>query len=107
MKKKYQKIYEARKLLELPERATMDEIKAGYRTLIKKWHPDKCNAPNEECAEMSERIINAYRIILDYCKHYKYSFTKEEVKNYLSDEEWWFERFGDDPLWGKKGGGEK
>jgi hypothetical protein len=27
--KKYQKIYESRKLLELPERATMDEIKTG------------------------------------------------------------------------------
>jgi len=37
--RKYQKIYEARKLLELPERATMDEIKTGYRNLIKKWHP--------------------------------------------------------------------
>ena len=44
--KKHQKIYETRKLLELPERAT-------------------------------------------------------EVKNYLSDEEWWFERFGEDPLWRK------
>jgi len=101
--KKHQKIYEARKLLELPERATMDEIKAGYRTLIKKWHPDKCNAPNKKCVEMSDSIINAYKIILDYCNHYKYSFSKEEVKNYLSDEEWWFERFGNDPLWGKKG----
>ena len=100
--KKYQKIYEARKLLELPERATMDEIKTGYRSLIKKWHPDKRNAPDEECAEMTDRIINAYRTILDYCESYKYSFSEKEVKNYLSDEEWWFERFGEDPLWGKR-----
>jgi DnaJ-class molecular chaperone len=99
--KKYQKIYEARKLLELPERATMDEIKTSYRSLIKKWHPDKRNAPDEECAEMTDRIINAYRTILDYCESYKYSFSEKEVKNYLSDEEWWFERFGEDPLWGK------
>ncbi len=91
-------------MLELPERATMDEIKAGYRSLIKKWHPDKRNAPNKECTEMTDRIINAYRTIFDYCESYKYSFSEKEVKNYLSDEEWWFERFGDDPLWGKKAG---
>jgi DnaJ-class molecular chaperone len=99
--KKYQKIYEARKLLELPERATMNEIKSNYRNLIKKWHPDKCGASKEKCAEMTGKIIRAYKIILDYCRYYKYSFSEEEVKNYLSDEEWWFERFGEDPLWGK------
>jgi len=87
-------------LLELPERATMEEIKSSYRDLIRKWHPDKCKEAKDTCAEMTSRIIAAYNIIYDYCKHYKFSFSKEEIRNYLSDEEWWYERFGYGPLWG-------
>jgi len=37
---KYQEITEARALLELPERATIEEIKSNYRRLMRKWHPD-------------------------------------------------------------------
>ena len=97
---KYQEITEARKLLELPERATMEEIKSNYKRLLSKWHPDKCRENNEQCNEVTKKIIAAYNIIITYCNQYKFSFTKEEVKNYLSEEEWWFERFGNDPLWG-------
>lgn len=100
MMKKYQEITKARKLLELPERASMDEIKSNYKNLLNKWHPDKCSENSEKCDEMTKRIIAAYNIIITYCNQYKFSFTKEEVKNYLSEEEWWFERFGNDPLWG-------
>jgi len=97
--KKYQKIKQARIILELPESATMEEIKFSYRTLIRKWHPDKCDSSREKCKEMTVKIISAYRIINEYCKKYKFSFAKEEVNNYLSAEEWWFERFGKTPLW--------
>lgn len=99
-KSMFQKINAARTLLELPERATMEDIKTNYRVLIQKWHPDRCNADQETCKEMTAKIIAAYRIINDYCKNYKYSFAKDEVGNYLPAEEWWFERFGQNPLWG-------
>ena len=101
---RYQEITEARKLLELPETATMEEIKAQFRELMNRWHPDKCNEDTERCKEMSRKIIAAYEIIVEYCKHYNYSFTKKEMAKYLSGQEWWMERFGDDPLWssGKK-----
>ena len=99
--KTYEKINAARKMLDLPERATMEEIKSSYRTLIQRWHPDKCKANREKCKEMTTQIIAAYRIINDYCKNYKFSFSKEEVNKYLSAEEWWFERFGKNPLWGE------
>ena len=98
----YRKINEARMLLDLPERATMEEIKSSYRDLIQKWHPDKCRESKEKCTEMTTRIIAAYRTIHEYCKHYRFSFAKKEVKNYLSDEEWWLDRFGSTPLWGEK-----
>jgi hypothetical protein len=49
---------------------------------------------------MTRRIISAYETLLDYCRHYRYDFSEEVVKRHQSPEEWWFERFGDDPLWG-------
>ena len=97
--KKYQEITEARKMLQLSERATMKEIKSNYRSLLAKWHPDKCRENKKQCNEMTQKIIAAYKIIINYCNQYKYSFSQEEIRNYLSEDEWWFERFGDDPLW--------
>ncbi len=97
---KYDKITEARKLLKLPEHASMQEIKAQYRELLSKWHPDKCSEDSDQCIEMTRKLIAAFEIIAEYCNHYRYSFTQEEVAKYLSGQEWWMNRFGDDPLWG-------
>ena len=101
---KYQKITEARNLLELPESATMEEIKAKYRELLNRWHPDKCDQDNEHCIEMTKNLIAAYEVIIAYCSNYKYSFAREEVAKYLLGQDWWMERIGDDPIWspGKK-----
>lgn len=98
---KYNDIVEARELLNLPERASMEEIKSNYRKLLMQWHPDKCPGNHEKCTDMTKKLTCAYKTILLYCNQYKYSFTKEEVELYLSAEEWWFDRFGHDPLWGK------
>ena len=97
----YEEITEARKTLNLPEQASMEEIKSSYRRLLTKWHPDTCSENKEICSEMTRKIVNSYRTLLAYCSQYKYSFSKEEVSKYLSAEEWWLNRFGDDPLWGK------
>lgn len=97
---RYQEITEARRLLELPESASMEEIKANYRELLNKWHPDKCSEDSEKCIEMTKKLIAAYEIIITYCNHYRFSFAKEEVTKYLSGQDWWMKRFGGDPLWG-------
>jgi len=97
---KYQDIIEAKELLNLPERVSMEEIKSNYRQLIMQWHPDKCNDNDDKCNEMTKKLTAAYKIVILYCNQYKYSFAKEEIKRYLSAEYWWFERFGNDPLWG-------
>lgn len=97
---KHQDILAARELLNLPERASMEEIKSSYRGLIQRWHPDTCQGDTNECHEMSSKIIQAYKTIMAYCDQYKYSFAEEEVRRYMSDEQWWAERFGDDPIWG-------
>jgi len=96
----YREIDEARKLIELPERATMQEIKANYRRLMRKWHPDRCGDNSYQCVEMTKKLIAAHEILIAYCKHYRFSFTEEEVAHYSSGEDWWIRRFGDDPLWG-------
>ncbi len=100
---KYNKIFNARRILNLPERATGASIKLNYRALLDRWHPDKCKEDKEKCAEMTRKIISAYQTIMDYCENYQYSFGEEAVKRQLSPEEFWVERFGDDPLWGSGG----
>ncbi|MHB1326254.1 MAG: J domain-containing protein [Thermoleophilia bacterium] len=97
----FQEISAARKILELPERATMPEIKANYKKLLNRWHPDKCSDDIELCNEMTGKITAAYKTIVDYCNRYSYSFSAEEVANYLSEDELWMEQFGNEPLWGK------
>jgi len=96
---KYQKITEARQLLNLPESATMEQIKSHYRAMLSKWHPDKSLENQEQCTEMTQKIIASYQMILAYCNQYQYSFSEEVVNKHLTPEEWWFERFGNDPLW--------
>ena len=70
------------------------------RRLIRKWHPDRCREDAELCREMTERLIAAYETLVSYCRDYRFSFAEEEVAKYLSGEDWWLRRFGDDPLWG-------
>jgi DnaJ-class molecular chaperone len=104
MTSKHQRITEARKTLGLSERATLEEIKTSYRQLLRRWHPDTSNEPKAKCEEMTAKIVGAYETIMDYCNHYAFSFSKEDVQQHLSQDEWWFERFGSDPLWGKGSG---
>jgi len=99
-KDRYKEITKARKVLHLPEKANMKEIKERYKDLVRKWHPDKGGESVEQCNEMTKEINTAYHVVLSYCSEYKFSFTKEEVMKYLSTEEQWMERFGNDPIWG-------
>lgn len=100
----YRELAEAKELLELPDRASMEEIRSSYKRLLKRWHPDTCTENREGCADMTRRIVAAYRIIAAYCATYEYSFEEDELRRHLSTEEWWMDRFGQDPLWG---GGKK
>jgi curved DNA-binding protein CbpA len=99
--KKYDEITEARKTLELSERASLDDIKENYRILLNKWHPDKCTEDHDHCSEMTKKIIAAYKSIRAYCYQYKFSFAEKEIEHSESAEDWWLKRFGNDPLWGK------
>ena len=93
----YQRIEEARRILDLPERASMATIKESYRALLRRWHPDTCSGDRDQCLEMTRRITSAYTIIAAYCNDYEFSFARDEVSRYCSAEEWWANRFSDIP----------
>ena len=98
----YAELAEAKKILQLPDRASMQEIRLSYKSLLKRWHPDTCATDTDKCTEMTTRIVTAYKTVRLYCDSYQYSFADQDLKLYRSKEEWWMDKFGEDPLWGKK-----
>lgn len=97
------KVVAAGKLLGLEDRATLQDIKQAYRRLSKKYHPDSTrgvkNTGSGEALEMHE-ITAAYQTLLDYCNNYRYPLVPDNNEP-PDGEDWWMDRFGQDPLWGK------
>ncbi len=93
----YKKLRSAVRTFGLGERATLVAIKARYRELAKHHHPDGGIA---EDPEEIYRVIEAYRVIMEYVEDYRFSFAERE---YLEQdpEERLRRRFGDDPFWDK------
>ncbi|MDF1881040.1 J domain-containing protein [Sulfurimonas sp. MAG313] len=89
-------LLKAKTLLGLYDKATLFDIKQKYRNLMHKWHPDK-NPDNLETAQqMSIKINEAYKTVLEYTKNYEYTFKEEDIKDkYASPHDWWESRFGD------------
>lgn len=93
-------IIAAAELLNLGESATLAEIKKAYRAKAKLHHPDTAGS-EEERIEM-HRLTEAYEVLLNYCQNFRFPLTPDE-ESLLDDHDWWMDRFGDDPLWGKGG----
>jgi len=58
-------------VLELSRGATADEIKANYRRLAMKWHPDR-NSGSREAEERFKLISEAYAVLSDESKRRDY-----------------------------------
>ncbi|KPJ98321.1 MAG: hypothetical protein AMJ60_08680 [Desulfobacterales bacterium SG8_35] len=100
-RKEWDQIKAAAALLGLREKATLAEIKKAYRRLSKKHHPDVQKKTREKTAQVAmHEITEAYNIILEYCARYQFPLQPGENEP-LEGEDWWFERFGQDHLWGK------
>ncbi len=102
-KRSFEKIDWARKILDLPEQASIKLIKENYKWLAKQWHPDKCRKNVEECKKRMQEINEAFAAIAAYCENYKISFEREalEKQDMFEDyDKWWFQQFGNDPIWG-------
>ncbi len=99
--KGWQKIIAARDLLQLGEAASLEEIKAAYRRLSKRYHPDRIRAGGEPAAPDMAEVNAAYEVLLKYCAGYRFPLVCNEDSQPLDDEDWWLSRFGEDPLWGR------
>jgi len=99
-------IDQARRLLGLGERASMAEIKIAYRHMCKQWHPDVLTDKTTATRRMKD-INAAYRLLVEYCESYRFSFSPEEVESF-DPEKWWSKRFGDNiySSSGEEGSGE-
>jgi hypothetical protein len=86
-------IDQARRLLGLGERASMAEIKIAYRQMCKQWHPDVVTDKTTGTRKMKD-VNAAYRLLLEYCESYRFSFSPEEIESF-DPEKWWSQRFGD------------
>ena len=89
----FAEIDRARRLLGLEQRANMEEIRAAYRRLSKRYHPDARDSDPDDSSAFRE-IHAAYRLLLSYCQQYRFSFIPEDVQSF-DPEEWWFRRFGE------------
>ena len=75
----FDEIDEARRLLGLGEIATLKEIKSAYRRLAHRHHPDKHGSATEENDVMMKKLNRAYKLLMDYCTDYKYSFREKDI----------------------------
>lgn len=85
-------------VMKLGERATLKEIKARHRQLVKLHHPDTGATSDPE---MIRKVNSAYKVLLEYVSEYRFSFAEDEFYE-QNPEERVFMQFADDLLWGKK-----
>lgn len=61
------RVNEYKKLFEVEGNLDLKVLKTKYRSLVKKWHPDKFQAGDDkaiEAEEMSTKIIDAYHFLV-------------------------------------------
>jgi curved DNA-binding protein CbpA len=94
-KSKWAEIEAARKILKLPKKTTRKEIIENYKKLAKEYHPDRGGSE-----ELIKKLNYAYEILMEYCDNYLIDLEAKEID--LDPKDWWLNRFGEDPIWGKK-----
>lgn len=103
-RKEWQAIEQAGRTLRLGDKATMGDIKKAYHRLSNENHPDLAahDTDRKKREEKMYAIIKSYDILMSYCSGYQFPLKADEnEKNIYDAEDWWLDRFGQDPLWGK------
>lgn len=91
----YEILKEALAVFGLSERATLRQIKARHRELVKAHHPDRTAAKD---SEIMVRINTAHKILMTYCENYRFSFSEQEFLE-QHPEERIRRQFSWDPVW--------
>ncbi len=90
----FEELMKAKTLLGLRDKTTLKEIKHNYKTLMRKWHPDKHPDNIKQATQMSASINHAYETIMNYIESYEYDFDEVTIKKKTqTPQEWWEERF--------------
>ncbi len=98
---KYEEVKQALQTLGLKGDVTFKFIKKRFRELSKKYHPDLCEEPSEQCAEKIQELKEAYEILEEYCTNFKFKFTPEEFYSQNPEELVKDHFYGSGP-WGRK-----
>ena len=84
----FKDINEAQTILGLGKTATLKEIKRAYRRLAHHYHPDKHDSASCVDEEMMKKLNWAYKVLMDYCNEYRYSFDEQDVARTYPHEEY-------------------
>ena len=74
----FEEIVKARNLLGLGEYATLKQVKKAYRKKAFQYHPDR-EGKGVQGEEMMKELNWAYKLLMDYCTNYNYSFKEQDV----------------------------
>jgi hypothetical protein len=86
---------EARRVLELPEMVSFQEVQNAYHEQSRRWHPDRHDEAQREVSNRRMQNINkAYKILREYFLQYRISLRREDLKGPWDPETWWKDRFG-------------
>nr|XP_020661782.1 uncharacterized protein LOC110085710 [Pogona vitticeps]XP_020661791.1 uncharacterized protein LOC110085710 [Pogona vitticeps] len=53
------------KILDVPQSASMNDIKKAYRSKVLRWHPDKNPENRKEAEQKFKEIVEAYKVLSD------------------------------------------
>lgn len=92
----YDELQQARKVFGLGEQASLQEIKIRHRELAKRYHPDAGNNGKDDAIR---ELNEAYRLLLDYIRHYRFGFDEETFYEQCPEERI-RRQYEEDPVWG-------
>lgn len=92
----YAELRRALAVFGLGERATMAEIRARHRHLVRRYHPD---GGHDDGGERIRQVNDAYGLLQRYLADYRFSFSEAEFYE-QNPEERMRQQFMADPLWG-------
>ena len=100
-KSEWKEVFEAKEILGLGDSATLGELKRSYRNRCKEYHPDIAGDDKAK-GDMMRKLTRAYDVLLNHYNQFKIPLIPRDGE-VIEAEDWWMDRFGRDPLWGKNG----
>ncbi|MEN8200905.1 MAG: J domain-containing protein [Thermodesulfobacteriota bacterium] len=96
----WKEVVAAKELLGLGDRATLGEMKRSYRRKCKEYHPDLVGNDRAK-GDVMRKLTRAYDVLMNHYNQFRIPLVPQDGEA-LEPEDWWMDRFGQDPLWGKK-----